>query len=105
MKNLFKIIIAAVALAGCTIEPAPWPTHGHSYDHNSGYVYDYCSPRDYDYDHTEFDCFEAWYVVEVCDPDRVYSRPGCWESWELREFDDCIPTHYCINGSTTDYDF
>ena len=106
MKNFIKIVVAAIALTGCAVEFGPAPI-GHSYGgYESGYVNSYCSPRDYDYSHTEFDCFEWTYVVEICDPDRVYDRYECWESWEVRrEFSGCIPTHYCINGHTTDYDF
>ena len=94
MKKVMKILAVAIALAGCTIsfpEPAVITTGP------TAHIYDYCDPTDWNYLETEYDCDEAYYTIELCDPHNYYYRPGCWEYWEVSlEFSDCFETHYCF---------
>ena len=95
MKKLFALMIATVALTGCVLEFGVGSTGGSTWD--SRVVA--CSPADYDYSYTEFDCYDAIYQVELCDPDAYYIRPGCYDrfDYEIRRLtaNGCWEYHNC----------
>ncbi len=101
MKNILALIIAAFAITGCTVEFGFGSGSGHyvSEGHYADASGVRCDPVDYDYMYTVFDCYDAYYEVELCDPDAVYIRPGCWESWDREIIElstsGCYHYHVC----------
>ena len=101
MKNIIALIIAAFAFTGCTVDFGLGSGSGH-YVSDSEYSDAHgvaCSPRDYDYTHTVFDCYDAIYEIEICDPDAYYIRPGCYDQfdYEVRVLSSngCWEYHIC----------
>lgn len=92
------LTIAALLSTGCvlTVEEDYPPRRRTTVSSHVVYSYDGCSPRDSDYGQTDIDCPDSHHLVEVCDPDRVFRRPGCWTLAEVRwSFGDCIIDHQC----------
>ena len=97
IKNFIVVCVIASTVASCAIEFGP---------RSSGSTVRYtdttisCSPADYDYFWTEFDCDEAVYEIPLCDPSGWLYRTDCTEWWELPNFDDCFATHICESGAS-----
>jgi len=99
-ESMIKLLtIAALLSTGCALtveEEYNPPRRRTTVSSHVVYSYDGCSPRDFDYGQTDIDCPDSHHLVEVCDPDRVFRRPGCWTLAEVRwSFGDCIIDHQC----------
>ena len=100
VRNFIAVCVAAATFTGCAIEFGP-RSSSQPVRYTDTSVS--CSPADYDYLWTEFDCEESLYEIEICDPDGVYLRRGCVEWWQLPNFDDCLATHVCESGASALY--
>jgi len=98
MKKIIIMIALMATMSACTMRLEPGTSHNRtSFSPEVGYIYEGCDPRDYDYSHTEVDCPDSYWTIDVCDPDGVYYRRDCWTEGEVRwSFGyDCYIEHFC----------